>query len=253
MTKMHRRITIKASDVAACVGLNPFKPASEVRDELWKKHWPETFSGLTKKEEALEALDRSSSSREILKQAASFKANNSAEAQENFEKAKKRIEQDASIGADDRSKIVEHLRSRCYTSHGTRSEDRTATKVTAETGATLIRDNAFYSLPLLETEDGTVFCVTGKIDRIEVAEDGTKTLVEIKNRTRRLFGTLKDYENVQIQVYLRMLGLMRGKLIEQYNDMTNSIQVSRDEEGWDNVIWPGLLDFAIDLHTRATS
>jgi len=57
---------------------------------------------------------------------------------------------------------------------------------------------------------------------------------------------------VQIQVYLRMLGLVRAKLIEQYNNTTGTLLVTRDEEIWDNEIWPGLLDFAIDLHGRAT-
>jgi len=249
---MARRVIIKASDVAACVGLNPFKPATEVRDDLWKKYWPETFIGLTKKEEAHEALGRSVTSQQVLTQAISFKAKDSGEAQANYENARDKIEKDTTLSPEDKEKVIDHLRSKCYTTHGTRSEDRTADKVTDETGVTLVKDNAFYTLPLLETEDGTTFHVTGKIDRIEVDADGRRTLVEIKNRTRCLFKTLRDYENVQIQVYLRMLGLYRGKLIEQYNNKTNTITVTRDEEIWDNHIWPGVLDFAIDLHARAT-
>jgi len=46
--------------------------------------------------------------------------------------------------------------------------------------------------------------------------------------------------------------LSRAKLIEQYNSKTHTITVTRDEEIWDNTIWPGVLDFAIDLHARAT-
>ena len=67
-----------------------------------------------------------------------------------------------------------------------------------------------------------------------------------------IFNSVREYENVQIQVYLRMLGLMRAKLIEQYNNTTATQLITRDEEIWDNNIWPGLLDFAIDLHARAT-
>jgi hypothetical protein len=249
---MAPRITIKASDVAACIGLNPFKPPNEVRDELWKKYWPETFEGLTKREEAQNSLAKSSAAQKILALAVSFKAKDSAEAQSNYEKAKKDIETNTTLSPEDREKVIEHLRSTCYTTYGTRSEDKTADKVAEETGATLIRDNSFYTLPLLETEDGTTFFVTGKVDRIEVDESGRRTLVEIKNRTRCLFGDLREYENVQIQVYLRMLGLTRAKLIEQYNNKTNTIIVTRDEEIWDNEIWPAVLDFAIDLHARAT-
>ena len=101
---MARRVIIKASDVAACVGLNPFKPATEVRDELWKKHWPETFVGLTKKEEAREALDKSAVAQKVLAQAVSFKAKDSAEAQANYEKAKEKIEKDVTLEAEDKEK-----------------------------------------------------------------------------------------------------------------------------------------------------
>lgn len=243
------RVVIKASDVAACIGLNPYKPASEVRDELWKKNWPESFTGRTKRDLADEALAKSATARKVLADALSIRAANSSEAQANFEAARAKVEADPSIGDDDRAKIVEHLRSKCYTTHGTRSEDKTATKVEADTGATLLKDNAFYNLAVAEI-DGVKYVVTGKVDRIEVAPDGSRTLVEIKNRTRGFFRSLREYENVQVQVYLQMLGLVRAKLIEQYNSATNTIEVSRDEELWTNVIWPGLLAFVEDLHSR---
>jgi len=241
------RIVIKASDVAAVVGLNPYKPADEVRDEIWKKNWPDTFTGRTKQDLADEALGRSAASRKVLSEALSVKAANSTEAQTNFEAARAKVESDVTLTAEDRSKIVEHLRSRCYTTHGTRSEDKTAVKVEADTGATLVRDNAFYNLTVLEIDD-VQYVITGKVDRIEVGADGSRTLVEIKNRTRGFFRSLRDYENVQ--VYLQMLGLTKAKLIEQYNSATNTIEVDRDEELWANVIWPGVEAFARDLHSR---
>jgi len=249
---MALRVTIKASDVAACIGLNPYKSPAEVRDELWKKYWPETFTGLTKTDEARASLAKSATAQKVLDQAVAYKAKDSTEAQTNFEKAKKGIEKDDSLAAEEKALVIEHLRSKCYTTHGTRSEDRTADKVSEETGTTLLRDNSFYTLPVLERNDGTAFFVTGKVDRIEVGPDGRRTLVEIKNRTRRLFNTVREYENIQIQVYLRMLGLLDAKLIEQYNNTTGTLLIARDEEIWDNEIWPGLVDFATDLHEHAT-
>jgi len=243
------RVVIKASDVAAVVGLNPYKPADEVRDEIWKKNWPDTFTGRTKQDLADEALGRSAASRKVLSEALSVKAANSTEAQTNFEAARAKVEADVTLTPEDRTKIVEHLRSRCYTTHGTRSEDKTAVKVEADTGATLVRDNAFYNLTVLEIDD-VQYVITGKVDRIEVGADGSRTLVEIKNRTRGFFRSLRDYENVQVQVYLQMLGLTKAKLIEQYNSATNTIEVDRDEELWANVIWPGVEAFARDLHSR---
>jgi hypothetical protein len=48
-----------------------------------------------------------------------------------------------------------------------------------------------------------------------------------------------------------MLGLLHAKLVEQYNAETNTIAVDRDEELWDNVIWPGVVKFASDLYAKA--
>jgi predicted phage-related endonuclease len=249
---MSRRVVIKASDVAAVLGLNPYKPVTEIRDEIWKKYFPETFSGKTKTDEAHEALAKSQEAQKALDTALNVHAKDSTEAQANFETARAKIMADASLGTEDRQKIIEHVRSRCYTTHGTRSEDRTAQKVESDEGSVLVRDNCTYSL-MVATHGAHDFVVSGRIDRLEISPEGAKTLVEIKNRTRGLFKCVRDYENVQIQVYLHMLGLVRAKLIEQYNQKTNTIEIVRDEELWDNVIWPGLLKFSRNLHNDAAS
>ena len=83
--------------MAAVVGLNPYKPAEEVRDELWKKNWPDTFTGRTKQDLANEALGRSAASRKVLSEALAVRASNSTEAQTNFESARAKVEADATL------------------------------------------------------------------------------------------------------------------------------------------------------------
>jgi hypothetical protein len=92
------------------------------------------------------------------------------------------------------------------------------------------------------------YSVVGKIDRIEERPDGSRTLVEIKNRTRGLFNKVYDYEMIQIQTYLQMLDLEDARLVEQYNSQVNSMPVKRDRDMWDNVIVPGLNAFCEELH-----
>ena len=98
----------------------------------------------------------------------------------------------------------------------------------------------------------TKFVVTGKIDRIEEREDGSRILVEIKNRTNRLFRRVVEYEFIQVQVYLQMLGLVHARLVEQYNTQVLSHDITRDEEMWSNVIEPGLREFCSDFHQAVT-
>ena len=240
------KITLKASEVAAILGRNPYKPRKEVLDELWKKYSPDTFTGKTKRDRAEEALGASDEARKVLAGALAVKAKDSAEAVRTFEEAKAAVNSDSKLSAEQKAEVIEHVRSKVYTTHGTRSEDKTSDKVETDTGVKLVKDNSFYNLDVAEIR-GHKFVVCGKIDRIEECPDGSRVLVEIKNRTNRLFRRVVDYEMVQVQVYLQMLGLVRARLVEQYNNQVLSHDIDRDEEFWDNVATPGLTAFCEEL------
>lgn len=46
----------------------------------------------------------------------------------------------------------------------------------------------------------------GKIDRVEDV-DGEAVIVEIKNRMKRLFNKVPDYEQIQVQTYMQIVNL----------------------------------------------
>ena len=241
------RVVLKASEVAAIVGKNPYKPRQEVFDELWKKYSPETFVGKTKTDKAKEALSASEDAQNVLKSALSVRATNSDHVQTVFNEARDKINSDTKLNETQKAEVIEHLRSRVYTTHGTRSEDKTSNKVAVEQNVRLVKDNSFYNYDVCTLGD-TKFVVTGKIDRIEEREDGSRILVEIKNRTNRLFRRVVEYEFVQVQVYLQMLGLVHARLVEQYNNQVLSHDIDRDEEIWVNEIVPGLEQFCQELY-----
>lgn len=239
-------ITLKASDVAAIIGQNQYKPRQEVLDELWKKYSPDTFKGRTKLDRATEALSASEDAQKVLAAALAVRARDSAEAVQTFDRAREQVNSDPKLSAEQKVEVIEHLRSKVYTTHGTRSEDKTSDKVVQDTGVKLVRDNSFYKFDVC-TIGELDFIVCGKIDRIEERPDGSRILVEIKNRTNRLFRRVVPYEMVQVQVYLQMLGLVHARLIEQHNNQVLSHEIDRDEEMWSNVILPGLEKFCTDL------
>lgn len=246
------RVTLKASDVAAIIGKNRYKPRSEVFDEMWKKYSPETFNGKTKVDKARAALSVSSEAQKVFDNATAIQTRDSAETMKVFQIAQAKVNCDPKLNEQQKSEIIEHIRSSVYTSHGTRKEDVTATKVASEEGVRLTRDNSFYNYEICTIGDYK-FVVTGKIDRIEEHPDGSKTLVEIKNRTNRLFKMVVEYEMIQIQVYLQMLGLLHARLVEQHNDQMLSHPIDRDEEIWINEIVPGLEKFCKELHSVFSS
>jgi hypothetical protein len=244
------RVVLKASDVAAIIGLNPYKPSSEIRDELWKKYSPETFKGKTRKDRALEALHASPEAQAALAEAVAIQTENSNQAVKVAQDAISKINSDPKLNSEQKSEIVDHIRSKVWTGHGTRSEERTSARL-EETGARLVRDDAFHNLEVCVLGD-TRFVICGKIDRIEEKSDGSKVLVEIKNRTRGLFRNVREYEMIQVQVYLQMLGLVHARLVEQHNNQVLSHDISRDEEMWINVILPGLVKFCEEIYSLWT-
>jgi len=241
------RIVLKASEIAAIIGRNQYKPRQDVLNEMWKKYSPATFKGMTKKDKAEETLKMSVDAQRVLNSAVSVKTKSSDEVQRVFAEAQEKVNLDSKLNETQKAEVIEHIRSKVYTSHGTRTEDRTADKVVADTGVRLERDDAFHTIPVCQLDDNN-FVIVGKIDRIEVGPDGDRTLVEIKNRTNRLFKRVVDYENIQIQVYLQMLGLVHARLVEQYNNQVESHNVDRDDELWTNEILPKLNEFCIELH-----
>ena len=248
---MASRVVLKASNVAAMVGRHRYKPRSEVLDELMKKYAPDKFMGKTKEDKAEEALAVSSIAKEVLKSALNIKAQNSTQVQQVFNEARDRINFDSKLNNEQKAEVIEHIRSKVYTTHGTRSEDKTSDKVQVDEGVHLVRDDSFYQIEVCRLGD-TRYVIVGKIDRIEERPDGSRVLVEIKNRANRLFNSVPEYEFIQIQVYLQMLGLVHARLEEQYNNQVKSHEVNRDEETWVNEILPELQKFCEELHLKIT-
>lgn len=243
------RIILKASNVAAMVGRHRYKPRQEVMDELWKKYAPTKFTGKTKEDKATEVLSLSDNAKNAIENALKIEAKDSTQVQNVFNEAKAKINFDSKLNSEQKAELVEHLRSKVYTTHGTRSEDKTSDKVEADEGSRLVRDDKFHQFEVCVIDD-VKYVVMGKVDRIEERPDGSKVLVEIKNRTNRLFRSVPEYEFIQIQVYLQMLGLVHARLIEQYNNQVLSHDVTRDEEMWINEILPELEKFCQDLHLK---
>jgi hypothetical protein len=187
-----------------------------------------------------EAVSKSETAQLVIDLASGVEAKSSAEAV--FRSAERIINSDSKLDSGDKVKVVEHLRSKVYTGHGIRKEDETARRC----GLDLERDDTFHSM-YIGTYNDRDYVVVGRVDRIEMLPDGSRILVEIKNRTKGLFRRVYPSENVQIQVYLDMLDLDKAKLVEQYNDEVNVMEVQRDKKMFEKEIFPALENFCFEL------
>ena len=238
-----KKVIIKASEVAAIIGMNSYKKPDEVLEDMWKKNSPDTFNGRTKEDRQLEALKSSTTAMAIYDATMSVETVSSNDVKQLVSIASDAINNVKALNKSDKRLVTDHLRKMLYTNHGTRTEDTTADL----DEATLLNDETFYNYQVI-TIEGTHYEIVGRIDRYQLKEDGTKVLVEIKNRTRRLFDKVAGYENVQVQTYLQMLKLSEARLIEQFNNERKSYDISRDDTLWAEKIFPGLQEFCKTLH-----
>jgi len=237
------KVIIGASSVASAIGIG-FKRQPELIEELWKKYSPSTFEGKTKEDKALEILMWNTSTKKILEEAENFKSENSADVAQKTRAVYHQIEH-SGLSAEDMILAKDHLRKTLYTNHGTRNEYKTANADHAK----LVEDDTFYTHDICEIE-GTKYQIVGRIDRLQMNEDGSRTLVEIKNRAKGLFNRVRDYEEVQCQTYLQMLGDIKYcRLVEQFNDERKGYLIEKNDEKWEGEILPKLQNFCELFHS----
>jgi DNA polymerase III epsilon subunit-like protein len=241
------KVIIGASSVASAIGIG-FKKQPELIEELWKRYSPQTFEGKTKEDKALEILMWNTSTKKILEDAENFKSENSADVAQKTRAVYHQIEH-SGLSAEDMVIAKDHLRKTLYTNHGTRNEYKTADADHAK----LVEDDTFYTHDIC-TIEGTLYQIVGRIDRLQMNEDGSRTLVEIKNRTKALFNRVRDYEEVQCQTYLQMLGDIRYcRLVEQFNDERKGYLIEKNDEKWKGEILPKLQNFCELFHSNLSA
>lgn len=129
--------------------------------------------------------------------------------------------------------IREHGQSYINKTHGTLKEDSAIDMFETKFGVKLDTSQQLHKHYLYDSSINSEFhwFVCGKVDglyRTNVAANNY--IVEVKNRTRGFFNTLRDYEKTQIHMYMHMLEIKRSKLVEKYNDKIRVTDIYENEE-----------------------
>lgn len=89
------------------------------------------------------------------------------------------------------------------------------------------RNNKLYCRTLYSDESCTII-LQGKIDGM-IDDD---VIVETKNRSRRLFYRIPNYEKVQMEAYFYLTNTGKALHVENYNEMTNEQYYYHNETFW---------------------
>lgn len=237
------KVTLKASDVASMIDKNRFKKPDEIVMNLWCTYSPQTFKGKTKEQVALEAIAESSVARDLLEDAYRFRSVSSSSVEQKVRAITNQLHTRSGLTDTKLDAAVEYIRKTLFTNHGIRHE---AAVAAAAPGFQV--DETLYRYDVC-TIEGTVYEIVGRIDRLVANEDGTLTIVEIKNRVNKLFRTVRDYEDIQCQTYMEMLNIDTCTLLEQYNDHVCTHPIRRNTHQWKTEIFPRLKNFCEYFHS----
>lgn len=262
-----------ASDLAACIGRHPYNPRPDAVLKCLQRNFPEHYAKLkadTGKQtvrdatdaalEKIKAADRACHQNLTLdiasvaeKSAASSeyavalqnKCNQALRSAETFT---------GSLCENEIALVKEEVRRIAATTLGSSAEALVAEKWSKQSGRRVVKDDVFNKRLLghITGPDGSEVpvYVGGKCDGITVDADGDRTIVEIKNRAKRLFYRLQDYEFVQVMAYMYIWDIRTATLVERFQDKTRDYHITFDATEW-GLIQAAALDCASEVLSLA--
>ena len=243
LAKRKQNISISASQVAQIFNLSPFGTKEDLTNKLLKKHIIDydyvdkdalvlqelSPEGLQYHRFVLQKIKHCRESSELRKLAG--KAIACIFSTEQYKNAS------AKTKANDQRVLLSHYR-RVF---GTLNEEHVA-EIVGRYGKAIHKDDKTYTLMIKNSIDFQ-FVVSGRIDRILEREDGTRVLIEIKNRVHSFHKKLQRYESIQVQLYLQMTGLEEAFLIEYYERNFRYHKIRRDDSYYNHVLRPQLIHY----------
>ena len=289
-------VRIQASNLAAAVGLNPYKKQTEIIEALWRKRNPASFklafetarvkdvktiraedmraspvaASLTRK--ALQVANSAKSAEEIFQTGSALRkvvqdsVDECVQKKDALEKliasggSRPGLEEDLKQVTDEAARlqtanlnVQSEIQKTLYTTFGTKREVDAISAYEKQTGLNVTRLKSFNSLEIADTDaNNPNVIITGGVDGLL----GDDCILEVKNRTRRLFHKVPMYERVQVEAYMRIFDKSRAVLLEfllqqapESPPVFDVHEVLRDDNLWLNTIVPRL--FAIDRLLKA--
>jgi hypothetical protein len=128
--------------------------------------------------------------------------------------------------------LIKETESFINKTHGTLKEESAIEIYEKKFNIKLNTSQEFYKYRLnISNTSQFEWYVGGKVDGLYIDKDDKSKsyIVEVKNRTRGFFSTLRDYEKTQIQLYMHILDISFSKLVEKYNNNIRITLIYRDD------------------------
>ena len=258
------RICLFASEVAIITGHNKYEKIDKVTHRLLAEYFPEKYNKLVlkMKNEGVEIIPAdktehlkkiikdsniSGESKKIIEQTLkkTVDSKNSKEFLENQNNLVKKIQEEIvkkqgkPISKEVKKMVKETVKGSTNTNYGIKNENKGTVEYTRITGQPVYSYDRFVKMPLFSDENlGLSVILGGRVDGVLMDKAGNiNKVVEVKNRTARLFYTLRDYEKVQTMIYMKLFNQENLDLIEILRKKDDSLDSNIINIEFDHLFW----------------
>lgn len=236
---MNKLMLIHASEVAACIGRNPYKSRGDMIPIVLKRYSAAAFQRLemctqddldasiiTKARHSDPVIDAAVAASEL---AGTMKT--SFEVHEIVERATAAcVSACECAGSTATGVLTRHCRGEAFRRFGTAQESDSLRGLEL---TDLVKDDK-YTKRRIQGE--LTMCVGGRVDGFAKQAPGKETvLVEIKNRMNRLFNRVVDYERIQVLTYMFIFNRDCAKLVERKGDDAMVHDIVFIPEEWEEI------------------
>ena len=244
---MTKRLTISISQIAPLIGLDNYNNFPKNTCELWRKYLPDDFKlveqKLKDKKETIATSNEyndiweidNASGTTILEQVKLLNSNTTKTSNDMVSKQdeiKKYINEQTHLTEQQKTDLTNKVCSITNKQHGITNEDSVLDEFCRLSEKTIQTTQAWVTIPIsIENPQLPIdWCLIGKYDGITTDNE----LVEAKMRQKALFKKVRDYENVQVQLYLHSLGFEKAYLVESYTNKKGERTMYVNEINYDS-------------------
>lgn len=240
-----KRINISISNVAPLIGLDAYNNFPKIVCELWRRYDPNDFKTFETKLKSQGSNIATSNEfndiweideqfgTNILQQVKNLnndKEKTSSDMVKTQDAIKTYIANQANIGQTEKEDLIKKVCSITNKSHGVCNEDSILAEFCRLCEKQIANTQGWVEMSLKNGSKIPVcWQLVGKYDGITTDNE----LVEAKMRQKCLFKKMRDYENVQVQLYLHMLKFEQGYLVESYKNKKGNTDLYVNEVKYD--------------------
>lgn len=226
---IRKPITIYASELAACIGMNRYRPVEDVARKIWSRTAPESYITALSRNDVTDVVPV----QDILQELKLTERVSNVIGQHDEEEMHKKMKSFLVENKDEldaKNVALADITSFVFTERGknyeTSSLDRLQTTLNTE-----IRDrNSKFYKKTIESGDYT-FILGGKVDGI--TKDGV--LVEVKNRQYKVFPVVPIYEKIQIHAYMFLTDINTCRFVQSFKGQNVEHMETFSSEFWEDV------------------